>query len=336
MKAAEQIQVEARRNTKAATTRISVIVPALNEARVIGHCLESLAASDFPKEQFEVILVDNGSKDATVEIARSFSERMQVTILERRGVRISGLRNWGVKHASGEIVAFLDADCVAPPSWLKDILAFAPKDGMGVIGANYLLPEGSTWVGRTWHDYQEAPKSGDVSHVPAGDLVMRREDFLQVGGFDESIQTNEDYELCERVRAAGMPVRAFPQLGVVHLGTAQSLKVFYRKQRWHGTHVVRVFLRDVFGSDNRNAVLFAAYTLFGLLGIIGGIAWAALGGPWLVPLLGVVALALPPSVLTARRILKGGRWRDFPALFTMYLTYGVARANALLRVREMR
>jgi len=55
------------------------------------------------------------------------------------------------------------------------------------------------------HRYQEAPLSGEVSHVPAGDLTMRRRISLRVGGFDETIQTNEDYELCERVRAAGMP-----------------------------------------------------------------------------------------------------------------------------------
>jgi glycosyltransferase involved in cell wall biosynthesis len=335
VKTEEQLDMGAARPATA-TTKVSIIVPALNEARVIGQCFESLAALDFPKDQYEVILVDNGSKDDTVQIARSFTERMQLSVLERTGVRISGLRNWGAQHAKGDVVAFLDADCLAPRSWLNDIAALAPNNNLGVVGANYLLPDGSTWVGRTWHVYQEESKSGDVSHVPAGDLIMRRDDFLRVGGFDESIQTNEDYELCERVRVAGMPVRAFPELGVVHLGTAQSLKVFYRKQRWHGTHVVKVFLRDVFGSDNRNAVLFAAYSFACLAAIVGGLVWPAFGGSWALLALAVVALALPPALLTGRRILRSGRWEHFPALFTMYLTYGVARANALLRIREMR
>jgi glycosyltransferase involved in cell wall biosynthesis len=335
MKAAEPIQIETT-PAPAATTAISIIIPALNEARIIGRCFESLAALDFPKNRFEVILVDNGSTDPTIEIARSFADRLNLTVLERTGVRISGLRNWGVKHASGATVAFLDADCLAPRSWLKDILTLSSGDGLGVIGANYLLPEGSTWVGRTWHVYQEAPKAGDVSHVPAGDLIMKRDDFLRVGGFDESIQTNEDYELCERVRAAGMRVRAYPQLGVVHLGTAQSLKVFYRKQRWHGTHVVKVFVRDVLGSDNRKAVLFAAYTLLSLAAIVAGSAWGLFNGRWSVALLGIGALILPPTLLTLGRIIHGGRWKDFPPLFAIYMTYGLARANALLRIREMR
>lgn len=336
MKTAEQVPIGGSAASEAATARISIIVPALNEARVIGRCFGSLAALDFPKDQFEVVLVDNGSSDGTVEIARSFAERMQVTVLERRGVRISGLRNWGVKHASGEIVAFLDADCLAPRSWLRDIVALAAREGAGVIGANYLLPANSTWVGRIWHTYQEPAKSGDVSHVPAGDLIMRRTDFLRVGGFDESIQTNEDYELCERVRSSGMPVRAFPQLGVIHLGTAQSLQVFYRKQRWHGTHVLKVFFRDMIRSDNRKAVFFAAYSFLCLIAVTAGLLWWAIQGSWALAVVALLALSAPSALLSWSRIVRGGRWKDFPALFAMYLTYGVARANALLRFREMR
>ncbi len=136
---------------------------------------------------------------------------------------------------------------------------------------------------------------------------MRREDFLRVRGFDESIQTNEDYELCDRVRKAGMPVRAFPHLGVVHLGTAQSLKIFYRKQCWHGTHVVRVFLRDVLHSDNKNAVLFAAYTLAGIAALVVTAVMALLRGGWIAPVIALGALLLPPVLMAVWRISGGAK-----------------------------
>ncbi len=254
-----------------AAVSISIIIPALNEERMIGRCLESLAKLAFSRDRFEVLVVDNGSRDKTLEIAESFQDRLNLRVLQKTNVRISALRNLGARAATGDILAFLDADCLAPEDWLDRILELAPADGAGVLGAHYLLPEDSTWVGRTWHRYQEAPKSGEVSHVPAGDLIMRREDFLKLGGFDETIQTNEDYELCERARKAGMQVRAFPRIGVVHLGTAQSLRVFFRKQAWHGTHVIKVFLRDVLKSHNRKAVFFAAYTLLCLLAVIFGV-----------------------------------------------------------------
>jgi len=318
-----------------AALSVSIIIPALNEEKMIGRCLESLAKLDFARERFEVIVVDNGSTDRTREIAESFRERLNLRVLEKRGVRISALRNLGAQEARGSIMAFLDADCLAPKEWLERIARLFPAQGAGIVGAHYLLPEDSTWVGRTWHRYQEAEKAGEVSHVPAGDLVVRREDFLRIGGFDESIQTNEDYELCERARANGMTVRAAPEIGVVHLGTAQSLRMFFRKQAWHGTHVMKVFLRNISGSHNLKAVLFAAWTLFWLAGIVAGAAWAAVDhGAWWAPVAAIVAVMLPPVALAGKQVMGSRKFRDFFPLIALYLTYGVARARALLSIRS--
>jgi glycosyltransferase involved in cell wall biosynthesis len=318
-----------------AAVSISIIIPALNEERMIGRCLESLAKLAFSRDRFEVLVVDNGSRDKTLAIAQSFQDRLNLRILQKANVRISALRNLGARAAAGDILAFLDADCLAPEDWLDRVLELASADGAGVLGAHYLLPDDSSWVGRTWHRYQEAPKSGEVSHVPAGDLIMRREDFLKLGGFDESIQTNEDYELCERARKSGMQVRAFPRIGVVHLGTAQRIGVFFRKQTWHGTHVIKVFLRDVLKSHNRKAVFFAAYTLLCLLAVIFGVVATALSHrTWWLPAVGFAALCLPPAVLSARQVLASGRWPDFFPLFVLYLTYGMARARALLNIKN--
>lgn len=318
------------------TVTVSIIIPALNEERMVGRCLDSLAKLDFVREKFEVVLVDNGSTDKTLEIAESFQDRLNLRILQKTGVRISGLRNLGAQEARGEIVAFLDADCLANSDWLKQILEFAPGGSVGVVGAHYLLPEDSSWVGRTWHRYQEAGKSGEVSHVPAGDLIMRREDFLRLGGFDESIQTNEDYELCERVRKAGMTVRAYPEIGVVHLGTAQSLRVFFRKQAWHGTHVVKVFLRNISGSHNFKAVAFAGYTLLCLLGMVAGMTWAFFArGNWFVALGAAAGLLLPPALLSLRQVAGSKKFFDFFPLLALYTTYGLARAKSLLNLRNI-
>jgi len=314
---------------------ISIIIPALNEEKMIGRCLESLTRLAFARDQFEVLVVDNGSRDKTPVIADSFKGRLNLKVLQQAGVRISALRNLGAREAMGDIVAFLDADCLAPADWLDRILALAPTAGAGILGAHYLLPEDSSWVGRTWHRYQEAPKSGEVSHVPAGDLIMRREDFLNLGGFDETIQTNEDYELCERARKAGMHVQAFPQIGVIHLGTAQSLRVFFRKQSWHGTHVIKVFLRDVLRSHNRKAVMFAFYTLLSVFAVVAGAAWTLVWhGPWWFPVAAFTALCLPPMTLSVRNVLRSRRYSDFFPLFALYLTYGIARAKALLSIKN--
>lgn len=318
-----------------AAVSVSIIIPALNEERMIGLCLESLARLAFAHDRFEVLVVDNGSRDRTLEIAETFRDRLNLKIVQKTNVRISTLRNLGARAAVGDIVAFLDADCLAQEDWLDRIVELANADGAGVLGAYYLLPDDSTWVGRTWHRYQEAPKSGEVSHVPAGDLIMRRKDFLRLGGFDETIQTNEDYELCERARKSGMQVMAYPRIGVVHLGTAQSLHVFFRKQAWHGTHVIKVFLRDVLRSHNRKAVFFAAYTLLCVLTVTGGTAWGIIWPRiWWLPAAGLAALCLPSAVLSVRQVLGSKKWSDLFPLFALYMTYGIARARALLSIKN--
>ena len=134
-----------------------------------------------------------------------------------------------------------------------------------------------------------------------------------------------------------MTVRAFPQIGVVHLGTAQSLRVFFRKQAWHGTHVVKVFLRDVFRSHNRKAVVFAAYTLLCLVGILGGVAVVASLARQLVVCAGRggSAAARRRRVLSSRQVVSSRKWLDFFPLLALYLTYGIARAKALLSITNL-
>jgi hypothetical protein len=119
---------------------------------------------------------------------------------------------------------------------------------------------------------------------------------------------------------------------VIHLGTAQSLRVFFRKQAWHGTHVVKVFLRDVLKSHNGKAVVFAGWTLLCLLGIVAGAVWAAARGVWSVPLVAMAGLLLPPVVLALKQVAGSRQWSDFFPLAALYLTYGVARAKALVSV----
>jgi hypothetical protein len=82
-------------------------------------------------------------------------------------------------------------------------------------------------------------------------------------------------------------------------------------------------------------VFFAAYTLLSLLDVAAGIVWTlALHGPWLLPAVGFAALCLPPIVLASRHVLSSRRYSDFFPLFALYLTYGIARARALLSIKN--
>jgi cellulose synthase/poly-beta-1,6-N-acetylglucosamine synthase-like glycosyltransferase len=311
---------------------ISVIVPALNEETVIARCLASLQQQRLPEACFEVIVVDNGSTDRTREIARNFIGSLSLTVLERSGVRISALRNMGAALAKGEFLAFLDADCVASPHWLQQTVDLLHADDFRIIGAQYRIPASSSWVARAWYGDLWRLKDGPVSYVPGGDLAISRELFMNLGGFDETIVTSEDTEFCERAAASSVPILAIPSLSVVHLGTPQTLEGFYRKQSWHGVNVHKVFLRDVFHSKSRKAMLFAVYMLIAVAGAIAGVcAWAASGNAWVV-FGGAGVLLVGPAVLALLACRERQNWSQLLPLTVLYATYGLARAMCLLGV----
>lgn len=311
---------------------ISVIVPALNEESVIGRCLASLNQQNLPLARFEVIVVDNGSTDRTREIARSFDGSLSVTVLDRSRVRISALRNFGAATARGEFLAFLDADCVAPPHWLQQAVDLLHADDFRIIGAQYRIPPDSSWVAEAWYGDLWRTKDGPVSYVPGGDLAIRRELFMNLGGFDETIVTSEDTEFCERAAASSVPILAVPSLSVVHLGTPQTLESFYRKQSWHGINVHRLFLRDIFHSKSRKAMLFAVYMLIGIAAAIAGVCAGALSGSVVATLAGAALLPMGPLALALLASMERKKWHHLLPLTVLYAAYGLARAMCLLGV----
>jgi glycosyltransferase involved in cell wall biosynthesis len=317
-------------------TAISIIIPVLNEEKVIGRCLESLVRQSLPDALFEVILVDNGSTDGTLAVACQFEKMLTLTILRKTGVHISALRNLGAASAKGEFLAFLDADCLAPPQWLSRAVDLLRSDDSMVTGAHYAIPDDSSWVAKSWYQDQHALKHGPVSYVPSGDLVLSHNVFFRVGGFDESIETNEDSEFCHRAAGTGIRVLAQPSLSVVHLGTPQTVKAFYRKHRWQGTAVQKVFWRDTLHSGNLKSMLYALYTVFCLVATVITVPVALLR-------VNYAALLVPPSflivgsfLLAVRASTRRKRWAILIPLTILFLIYGLARAVCLLGVRSTR
>lgn len=311
---------------------VSVIIPALNEEKVIGECLASLSRLNYPRESFEVILVDNGSTDRTREIARSFSSVLHLTIRQQPEGHVSALRNLGASLARGRDLAFLDSDCLVPPTWMAQAVALLHQKGVGVAGAHFRIPEDSSWVARVWFGGQSDEKQGDLVWVPGCNTWVTRSTFKRVGGFDESIETNEDCEFCDRVRAEGWRVVGDASIAVVHLETPQTLGEFYRKVRWQGTDGLRVFWRGLPKMSNARPLLFGFYTLVCLGGIAAGAVlavWQRKPGLLAACLIG---LALPSWLLSLRLVIRRKKWDDLFPLTLMHLVYGMARGRSLIGI----
>ena len=132
--------------------KVSVIVVTLHEEKNIEQCLHSLIAQDVPKTDYEILVIDGGSKDKTAELVKQIAaqnEQPKITLHIREKGSITECRNIGVQNAQHDFVAFTDADCVAPVDWLRRLKrgfsrnAVANQKLAGVGGAN-IPPEQGT------------------------------------------------------------------------------------------------------------------------------------------------------------------------------------------------
>jgi glycosyltransferase involved in cell wall biosynthesis len=308
----------------------SIIVPVRNDQNNLRRCLESLTRLHCDSSRFEVIVVDNGSTDETRSVADSFLSGLPLRVLEKPDAYIAGVRNAGAAVARGRYLAFLDSDCEVPPDWLANASCLVDADSPSVFGCYYLIPEDSSWIARLWYDERDKKGKGKVSYLPAGDLFVSRELYQRLGGFDESIQTNEDYEFCQRAWAAGSPVFCSPTMGVIHWGTPQTLGQFFKKHRWHGMHVFRVFLRNLPALYNLKPVALAVYTLLSFAGVvIGLVLWVTEGQSWIVGA-AFAAMLFPSLVLGIQGAAHSRSPSSVIRLAALYFVYATARASCLL------
>lgn len=310
---------------------VSIVIPALNEEEMIGKCLDSLCNLNTPKSSYEVILVDNGSKDRTCSIAEDFKGRLDLGIVVERDANIGKLRNIGASYARGNIFAFVDADCTVTRDWMNHALRDLEDPTIGAVGSSHNTPADASWVGRAWDlNIGRRRRLGDVESLPSGNLFVRREDFLKISGFNEELTTNEDYDLCFRLQRVGLRIYSDPKISSTHWGVPSDLVSFYRKQRWHGTHVLKVFTNNLREFRNLRAVSFGVYYAFCIVGFVTSVLVIGAGGSSIYMIMDIFALVIP-GLLLSLRVAKGqkGWYKYLIRLFVLYSVYGLARAMSV-------
>lgn len=315
------------------TTFPSIIIPALNEEANIGRCLASIVDMNISRDLYEVIVVDNGSTDKTLEIVQTFKERMNIAVVIAPRVTIAALRNIGVKHAHGDILSFVDADCAVSGDWLRNALCYLTNHTIGAVGSSYAIPENASWVAKAW-DMNVAKKRrrGETEYLPAGNLHVSRSNFEKIGGFNENLITNEDYDLCFRLRQLGLTIYADPNICAVHWGIPANLLDFYRRQKWHGSHVLDVFLDDIRKLKNIRAVLYAFYYVACSICLLLSFPYCLIYKKLMPIMIMTGVIIVPAFLLSVKTIIRQkGKFYNFPPLFIVYFTYGVARAASLVK-----
>jgi len=209
--------------------KISFIVPMYNSAEYVSLCLEAICRLKKHCD-LQLISIDNGSSDDTVDIAKKFSN--DVVILP--DATIAKMRNEGVKISKGELIAFIDSDCIVSERWLLSIQkCFSKYDHIGAVGGYYGLGDSPSWVEQTWHSLKNNV-TGDVSFLSAVNMVIRKKIFCSIGGFNDEMTTGEDWKLCSRLIEKGYRVINCPEMSVKHLGNVKTLSGMINKERWYG------------------------------------------------------------------------------------------------------
>jgi cellulose synthase/poly-beta-1,6-N-acetylglucosamine synthase-like glycosyltransferase len=246
---------------------VSVVIPVFNEEGMIGEtitsALESIGAAGV---RGEVIVVDHGSTDRSGEIATAHG----ATVLSAADApTISALRNRGVGVAQGEFVVFLDADTSLTAEWARHIggtLESLGEDPLQLCGSVREAPSDGSLLSRAW--YSGLSTETEPSHLGGGHIITTKEAIRLIGGFDESLETGEDYEFCVRAKTKGVSIRANPALRATHRGVPGTLAEFLRREVWHGRGDL-LSLSAVLGSRVAMAsLLFAGVHLIALLAVL--------------------------------------------------------------------
>jgi GT2 family glycosyltransferase len=178
---------------------VSFIIPVKNDAARLARCLASIRA--FPDALArEVVVVDNGSTDDSAAVAREAGAR----VLSIPGQRVSALRNAAAALARGQLLAFVDADHELGASWLTAAIEVMQPEKVGAAGALYVAPCNGTWVQRTYGALRGQTRGqSETRWLGSGNLIVRRDVFEALGGFDRGLESCEDVDFCQRLRQAG-------------------------------------------------------------------------------------------------------------------------------------
>jgi GT2 family glycosyltransferase len=217
--------------------KVSVVVCAYNAADTLEDCLSSLETLNYP--DYEVVVVNDGSKDQTPQIAKAHeSARIRIVDVYPNG-GLSAARNVGLAHATGEIVAYTDADVRVDPEWLTYLVQpLLTSDVVGSGGPNVVPPDDS-WIAQCVARAPGGPTQvllddRIAEHVPGCNMAFRRDALLAIGGFNPVfLRAGDDVDVCWRLQAHGGKIGFAPSALVWHHHRA-SVKAYWRQQIGYG------------------------------------------------------------------------------------------------------
>jgi GT2 family glycosyltransferase len=230
-----------RDNPAGGPPTVSVVVPTYNRPATLAACLGALAAQDFPRDRFEVVVVDDGSAVPPRGIVERLTVRLSIRLVEQRNGGPAAARNAGAAAARGAYLAFTDDDCLPDPGWLSALAAAAalhPDSALGgrvvnALGEGLYAAASQTLIDFLYEYYNGA--EGDGRFFITSNLAVPAARFGEVGGFDVRfpLAAAEDRDFCDRWRERGNEM-VYAPAAVVRHAHHLTLRSFCRQHLNYG------------------------------------------------------------------------------------------------------
>jgi len=273
----------------------SIVVPTYDRPKALTACLESLARLDYPRDRFEVIVVDDGSRSTLESVVDTVRDRLDVTLVRQPNRGPAAARNTGAARARGQHLAFTDDDCTPAADWLRNLAArFTDTPCPVLIGGRTVnrLPDNPySTASQLLIDYLYAYfQSRRGRFFTSNNLAVPAEAFSRLGGFDETIPiaAAEDREFGCRWSHRGYPMLHAPE-ALVHHAHVLDFRRFWRQHFNYGRgayYFRQLLLRDGAGELRLEPTSFYANLLRHPLA-----QGQSLRAYWIAMLLGVSQLA---------------------------------------------
>ena len=214
--------------------KASVIVCSYNGGKTLDRCLQSLKDINYPN--YEVVLVDDGSKDNTQEIA---VRHPWIKNIRQENKGLSYARNVGARESTGDVIVYTDSDCMADPDWLYYLIGTLLSGDFAGVGGPNISPPAENWVQACVAAAPGGPSHvllTDVvaEHIPGCNMAFHRWAFNSVGGFDpEYRKAGDDVDFCWRLQQGG-GVIAFSPAAIVWHYRRFTLQAFRKQQEGYG------------------------------------------------------------------------------------------------------
>lgn len=211
---------------------VSIIIPVYNDQEGLKNCLNAIYLQTYNRNKYEIIVIDNGSKEP-IYIEKEKIKNLKIILCEKKGSYSA--RNAGIDISKGEILAFTDADCIPDKEWLKNgVNSLCKENEKYFIGGNVnlLLPENSSIIAHYQYliGFMQKENIEKKKFSVTANLFATKEQFVEVGKFDERLLSGGDLEWCHRSIANGFSIKYAPEV-IVTTKPRDSIAAAIRQTR---------------------------------------------------------------------------------------------------------